>query len=353
MVSVLPCRTWDTFDVIASNSPAKLRPVGAPFESDTGPLPASWVVTVERVDRPRRIRQSALRSLSVSFATTGPVLAVAIDSSRLAAGIVDTSGDVLVRDRVSTPTRDVWRSLEGLVGRVVAARPPDARPLSAVGVSCIGPVDVPAGSVSPSLVGAWSAFPLRQRLEVLTGLPVVLDTAAGAASDGERWLGDAVDVTSHLTVMFDQTVESACVIGGRRMRGGHGNAGSIAHVTVDPGGNPCRCGGLGCLEAYASSTSIEAEINRPLRRATPSIVGRTGIMIGRAIASATAIFDVRTVFVSGLVIDTFGDPVLDAARHELRLRSNLEHLAGMEIREVSGRVQPLVGAASLVLATTR
>ena len=289
----------------------------------------------------------------MSFATTGPVLAVAIDSSRLAAGIVDPSGDVLVRDRVSTPTRDVWRSLEALVGRVVAARPPDAPALVAVGVSCVGPVDVPAGSVSPSSVGAWTAFPLRQRLEALTGLPVVLDTAAGAASDGERWLGDAVDVSSHLTLMLDQTVESACVVSGRRMRGGHGNAGSIAHLTVDPDGNPCRCGATGCLEAYASSTAIEAEINRPLRRATPSIVGRTGIMIGRAVASATAIFDVRVVFVSGLVIDTFGDAVLDAARHELQLRSNLGHLAGTEIRELSGRVQPLVAAASLALATTR
>jgi len=282
-----------------------------------------------------------------------PVLAVVVDSSRLAAGIVDAHGDVLVRDRVSTPARDVWRSLEALVGRVLAARPPEVAPPVALGVSCVGPIDTAAGSASPIGVGAWAAFPLRQRLEALTGLRVVLDTAGAAACDGERWLGDAVDVPSHLRLLLDQTVESACVIGGRRLRGAHGNAGSLAHVTVDPHGLRCSCGADGCLQAYASSTAIEAEINRPLRRATPSIVGRTGIMVGRAVASAAAAFDVTTVFVSGVVVDTFGDDLLDAARHELSVRSHLGHLAGLEIREASGFVQPLAGAAALALATVR
>ena len=290
----------------------------------------------------------------MSFANdVEPVLAVVIDSSRLAAGIVDATGDVLVRDRVSTPARDVWRALEALVGRVIAARPPEVASPVALGVSCIGSIDVAAGSVSPTGVGAWSAFPLRHRLEELTGLPVVLDTAGAAACDGERWLGEAVDVPSHLRLLLDQTVESACVIGGRRLRGGHGNAGSLAHLTVDPHGLRCTCGAVGCLQAYASSTAIEAEINRPLRRATASIVGRTGIMVGRAVASAAAVFDVTTVFVSGVVVDTFGDELLDAARHEVGMRSNLDHLAGLEIREASGFVQPLVGAAALALATAR
>lgn len=281
------------------------------------------------------------------------MLAVVIDGSRLAAGIVDADGDVLVRDRVSTPARDVWRSLEALVGRVIAARPPEVSAPTTMGVSCTGPIDVDAGSVSPTGVGAWSAFPLRQRLEALTGLTVVLDSAGAAACEGERRLGDAVDVPSHLRLLLDQTVESACVIAGRRLRGGHGNAGSLAHVTVDPNGLRCPCGAVGCLQAYASSTAIEAEINRPLRRATPSIVGRTGIMVGRAVASAAAVFDVTTVFVSGVVVDTFGDDLLDAARREVEVRSHLDHLAGLEIREVETWVPPLVGAAALADATAR
>ena len=280
------------------------------------------------------------------------VLAVAIDSGRLSAGIVSSDGDVLVRDRVGTPAREVWRSLEQVVLRILAARPDDVALPSLVGVSCAGPIDVEAGSVSPASIPAWSAFPLREQLEELTGLPVHLDTLAGAAATAERWNGDAVDVASFLLAFFDQTIESAVVIDGVRLRGAHGNAGSLAHIAVEPGGAACLCGASGCLSAYASTTALEAEMNRPMRRATPSMIDRTGIMMGRAIASAVAAFDVTTVFVGGAVIDTFGDPVLESLRRELALRSRLTHLADLRVVELSGFGLPLVAAASVALRAT-
>jgi len=283
------------------------------------------------------------------------VLAVAIETSRLAAGLVTRHGNVLVRDRVTTPSRDVWRSLEGLVRRVMAAAPGDVPRPSAIGVSCVGPVDGQAGSVSPPTVPAWANFPLREHLERLAGRPVVLETAGAAATEAERWKGEARDVDSYLCIRLDSTAESGCVIDGVRLLGARGNAGSIAHINVEPDGRPCWCGGRGCLEPYVSSTLIEAEINRPLGRANASIVDRTGIMLGRAIASITATLDVSTVFVSGNVLDTLGDPLLESMRRELRLRSRLDSLSGLRVIEPHDRINAVVAAASLVrdLAVTR
>jgi glucokinase len=281
--------------------------------------------------------------------TDATVLTVVVDPGRLAAGIVDRAGEVLVRDRIGTPTREVWRALEQLVLRVLAARPDDVTTPSVVAVSCAAPIDSTAGAVSPAALGAWSGFPLRRHLEELTGLPVVLDTLAGAAAAGERHFGDSVVPPSFFTLMLDRTIESACIIDGVRLRGAHGNAGSLAHVTVDPGGQRCSCGADGCLEVYASARALEAEMSRPLARATPSIVERTGIMVGRAIASAAAVFDVSTFVLSGTVVDTFGDELLATMRREIAVRSRLTHLAGLAVVEPSGFVQPLVGAAALVV----
>ncbi len=83
-------------------------------------------------------------------------------------------------------------------------------------------------------------------------------------------------------------------------------------------------------------------------RATPSIIERTGIMVGRAIASSAAAFDVSTFLLSGAVVDTFGDPLLETMHRELAARLRLPHLAGLQVIEPSGFVQPLVGAAALV-----
>src|SRR5215218_1317175 len=52
-------------------------------------------------------------------------------------------------------------------------------------------------------------------------------------------------------------VGGGVVIDGRLYRGAMGNGGELGHVTVDWHGRECRgCGRRGCLEAYASGTSI-------------------------------------------------------------------------------------------------
>ena len=52
-------------------------------------------------------------------------------------------------------------------------------------------------------------------------------------------------------------VGGGVVVDGRLFRGSKGNGGELGHITVDWRGRPCRgCGRRGCLEAYASGTSI-------------------------------------------------------------------------------------------------
>lgn len=280
------------------------------------------------------------------------VLAVAVEPSRLAAALVGSDGTVLVRDRVTMPTRDVWRTLEGLVRRVDAAGRDSVAPFEQVAVSCVGSVDEPAGTVSPPYVPGWTSFALRAHLEELTERPVVLAAAGAAAAEAERLVGEARDTASFAFLIADATVDSACIVDGRRLSGAHGNAGSLAHITVDPDGLACWCGARGCLEPYLSSIAIEAEMNRPLRRVNPSTVERAGIMLGRAIASLCAMVDVDAVFVTGGVVDVFGDPLLTVARRELQSRSRLPSLAALAIIEPVEHVSSLVRAASLVLSAT-
>ncbi len=245
------------------------------------------------------------------------------------------------------PSRDVWRSLERLVRRVNAAAPESVAGFDRVVASCVGPVDEQAGTVSPPYVPAWNNFALREHLEELTERPVMVASAGAAAAEAERRIGEATDTRSYLFVVADATVDSACIIDGRRLRGAHGNAGSIAHITVDPDGLACWCGSQGCLEPYLSSIALEAEMNRPLRRVNPSTIERAGIMLGRAVASMCATVDLDTVFVTGGVIDAFGDQLLDVARRELLTRTRLPNLDGLRLVEPVEHIGPLLRAAAL------
>jgi glucokinase len=290
-------------------------------------------------------------------------LAIDVGHDRLAAGIVNDYGEVLVRDRVTMPARDMWPALQRLIRRVVAARPDDAGALLACGVTCEGPIDKDDGTVlplhMPQLAGG---FALRERVHELTRLPTVLATSSQARVLAERWIGAARGIADVMVLLLADAVEAGVVSNGRLLGGRRGNAGQIGHVNVEPNGLACVCGARGCLWAYASAAAIQAEIDRPLRRAPAAVIERTGVMIGRAVASAAAVFDLRLVLLAGSVPATFGTTLIETAGRELDQRSRISFLRSMPDRSrplvqlgftTLGREAALIGAAGLARLALR
>jgi glucokinase len=276
-------------------------------------------------------------------------LAVDIGGTKLAAGVVNESGGIVVRDRVPTPPRHVWSAVERLVRRVQAASV--GEDVVACGVACGGPmVPAQAGAVtvSPLHIEEWQDFPLTDGLAAVTGLPVFVDNDAKALALAEGWCGGAVGVDDYLAMVVATGVGGGLVSGGRLLSGRLGNAGHIGHVVVEPDGRPCACGGRGCLEAYASGRAIARETERPPARASQAIVERTGTLVGRAVASTLAVIDARLALVGGSVALGFGAPFFAAAQAELDRRVGLSFLQGAQIRPVGlGSMAPLIGAAAL------
>jgi len=274
-------------------------------------------------------------------------LAVDVGGTKLAAGVVDMEGNLVVRDRVPTPQRNVWLALERLIKRVQAAA--GALQLVACGVGCGGPMDLEQGLVSPLHIPEWRGFPLRERLEAFTQLPTAVDNDAKALALGEGWRGAAAGLDDYLAMVVSTGVGGGLVSGGRLLDGRLGNAGHIGHVVVVPGGRPCHCGGHGCLEAYASGRAIAAETGRPPEASVPAaVVERTGMLVGRAVATVMVTVDLKRAFVGGSVAIGFGEPFFRAAQEELDRRLGLSFVHGALIEPVRlGAAGPLVGAAAV------
>ncbi len=278
-------------------------------------------------------------------------VAIDLGPSRLAAGIVDEQGEVVVRDRLATPARNVWPALTQLVRRVLAANPTDVVP-TWVGVTCPGPIDRGTGAMKPVGMPTWHDFPLRRELASITGLPVDIETAGRGLALAELWQGEAslrpADEQQFATLVLGDEADGALVIRGRLAQGLTGNLGQFGHLIVEPEGVECVCGAIGCLSAYASVRGIEASINRELRRTPPAIVERTGIMTARACASIAALLDVSDIVVGGAVPSVLGAPFFDALARELDQRSGLSHLSELRVRGVgSAKVGPLTAAAAV------
>ncbi len=278
-------------------------------------------------------------------------MAIDVGPSRLAAGVLDAHGTVVIRDRVTTPARNVWPAMTQLVRRVLAANPSEIVP-SAVGVTCPGPIDRMTGAMKPIGMPMWHDFPLRRELAEITSLPVAIETAGRALALAELWCGEASELApadQHLaTLVLGDDVDGGLVVGGRLASGLTDNLGQFGHLIVEPEGAPCLCGAVGCLTTYAGARGIEASTGREVRRTPPAIVERTGIMTARACASIAAMLDVSDIVIGGIVPSVLGDPFFDALAKELDQRSGLQHLAGLRVRGVgAGRLGPLVAAAAV------
>jgi glucokinase len=276
-------------------------------------------------------------------------LALDVGATKLAAGLVDESGQLVASAVVPTPAA-AEADAESLFDRVAALL--DAvggnGEVAVCGVGTGGPMTPGGEAVSPLNIPAWRDFPLRSRLAELTGLPVFIDNDAKALALAEGWVGAAKGVANFIAMVVSSGVGGGIVLDGRLLDGALANAGHIGHVIVEPDGRACACGGRGCLEAEASGPSIAAMTGCPAADAGPDVVARTGRMVGRAVASVVNLLDLRLAVVAGSVALGYGEPFFAAAQAELDLRCRLDFSVGARIVPGGlGAAGPLVGAGAV------
>jgi glucokinase len=274
------------------------------------------------------------------------VLAVDIGGTKTAAGVVSDDGDLLVRAQAPT-VGDTEAMFASLVGVIDAVRTGDE---VVCGVGCGGPMARGGRHVSPLNIPAWREFPLLERLRVATGLDVFIDNDAKALALGEGWRGAARGERNYLAMVVSTGLGAGIVLDGRLLDGDDGNAGHIGHVIVNPGGAPCACGALGCLEAEASGTGIRNRTGRSAEEATTEVIERTGTMVGRGVASVCNLLDLKLAAVAGSVALGFGEPFFAAAQAELDACARISFSRGARIVPAGlGDEGPLIGAAAVGL----
>ncbi|WP_043621196.1 ROK family protein [Nonomuraea candida] len=180
------------------------------------------------------------------------VLAIDIGGTKLAAALVDEAGSLLRSATRPTPGQDVMSALTALITEVTDGGPSPR----AVGIGCAGPVDLALGTVSPVNMPSWRGFPLRDEVRELTALPTVLAGDAQCFALGEHWLGAGRGCASLLGIVVSTGIGGGLVIDGVPLLGPTGNAGHVGHMSIDPNGERCTCGGRGCVERYSSGPNM-------------------------------------------------------------------------------------------------
>ncbi|AIJ33903.1 MULTISPECIES: ROK family protein [Corynebacterium] len=177
-----------------------------------------------------------------------------IGGTNLRAAVVDANGQIL--DAASTSTPQTGSEMTAAIVEL-AHQLRASHDIAAVGLAVAGFLDPDCEIVRFAPHLPWrDDYPLRKKLADELGLPVRLEHDANSAAWGEYRFGAARDAETWVLFAVGTGIGATLMHRGEIYRGSFGTAPEFGHLTVVPGGRACSCGKQGCLERYASGSSL-------------------------------------------------------------------------------------------------
>lgn len=289
-------------------------------------------------------------------------LSLDIGGTKIAVGLVDSVGTLVYSARSPTPATEVWAVVEAMIAEAMDVA---GGAVGGVGVASAGPIDLAAGTVSPVNIASWRGFPLRDRVAAaVPGVPVRLGGDGLCMALGEHWRGAGRGARFLLGIVVSTGVGGGLVLDGGPYHGRTGNAGHVGHVVVEPDGQPCTCGGRGCVETVAAGPSMTrwaqangwsgddaVALTESATAGNPLALRafRCGAQaLAAMIASVAAVCDLDVVVVGGGVANA-GGVLFDPLRAAVAGHAGLEFIRDLRVLPAAlGGDAGLVGAARLV-----
>lgn len=273
------------------------------------------------------------------------------------------------------PQDVVDRVHEGIAS-VIARAGVRSEQILGVGVGVPGLVEHGRDAVVHGQSVGWDAVPLGAMLRKGMDLPLLIDNGAKTLGQAEKWFGAARGCDNAIIVLLGIGVGTSIISNGELYRGSTSSAGEWGHTTVMVDGRQCRCGAVGCLEAYVGAEAIVARYDelkrrrvevkprdledrvaaivtaKPSDRAAAKVLDETATYLGAGIADLVNLFNPERIVVGGWLGQLLSDSLLPrireaAARHALRLP--FSHVAILEAQ--LGKDAVALGAATLPIAS--
>lgn len=246
--------------------------------------------------------------------------------------------------------------------------------LSGIGIGTPGFIDSAKGATHWSPLYQNGDTNLKDLLQERFQITTHIENDANTVTLAQQWFGAGRGVGNFLMVTVEHGVGMGIVLNGQIYRGSRGIAGEFGHMVIRPGGELCRCGKRGCVEAYVADYKIlEAAVNacktsqwhcddptnltiedvtelaRQGEPALQEIFKTSGQVLGQSISGLVQIFNPERIIIAGEGVRA-GDLLFDPMRKAIKTHTSPEMFETVEITVQKWKDTDWArGAASLVL----
>jgi glucokinase len=305
-------------------------------------------------------------------------IGIDIGGTKISAGVVDSSGNIIDSSRISTPAEGGKELILAVINLIKELK--EKHEIKGIGISIAALISSDYGTIvgAPNIANL-SKLNFVNEIKAEFKLPIVVENDANSAMWAEFKFGNAKGLNPVMFFIIGTGVGGGLVIDGKLFKGANGIGAEFGHMCVVPNGRLCGCGSKGCIEQYASGGALiryanEAIIDNPQGSETLLSFGEgkltgSGLTkaakagnelalaafnkqadwLGLACASYSLIIDPEAIIIGGGVADAgelFLAPVREAMRKYMPFAES--HVPPKIIAAKFGNDAGLIGAADLV-----
>jgi glucokinase len=264
------------------------------------------------------------------------VIGVDLGGTRIKLGAVNQKGEIIKDINIASnaekgPVTVISNIVAGCKELINCGEFPDSS-VRGIGIGSPGSIDLDGGTVKyPPNLPNWGVVRLGEEVSKgLGGMLVEVENDANAAVAGESKFGAGKNHSNFFMLTLGTGVGGGIIIDNKIFRGVTGAGGELGHVSIDYNGIPCKCGNIGCVEAYVGqryfsestaeklknnpNSKIYELINGDYSKLDPFMIFKAadagdefaikaladyGFYVGVAIANFINIFDFELVVIGG------------------------------------------------------
>ena len=312
----------------------------------------------------------------------GSDLTIGIDigGTKISAGVVDSSGNLIDSSRCSTPTEGGKELISSVINLIKEFN--KKYEIKGIGISIAALISSDYGTIvgAPNIANL-SKLNFVNEIKEGFKLPIIIENDANAAMWAEFKFGNAKGLNPVMFFIIGTGVGGGLVIDGKLFKGATGIGAEFGHMCVVPNGLLCGCGSRGCIEQYASGGALIRYANEALlanadkseevlsfgagkltgtglakaaqagNELALAAFNKQADWLGLACASYSLIIDPQAIIIGGGVVDAgelFLAPVRAAMRKYMPFAES--HVPPKITAAKFGNDAGLIGAADLVRA---
>jgi glucokinase len=217
-------------------------------------------------------------------------IGVDLGGTNIKFGIVSDRGRVLYRGMLSAGAElgrgEILNNINRGIKQALAVAGKRRITIHGLGVGSPGTVNKKTGIIEgscpniPQMVGVN----LKQWLSKSFALPIRVDNDANLMALAESRFGAAKGFSNALCLTIGTGIGGGIILDGKLFHGSDFAAAEFGHMTICHNGRKCNCGGIGCLEMYASASAMVKDAKMLLRRNKNSIIHK---LVDRDLAKLT------------------------------------------------------------------